>query len=76
MGRGWRWGNFGGFSLPRFWDLWDLQIMEYVDIFMYTKSNALMHFIDTYVTKLSATHWLVCSRQNNIDMLKSLQFEI
>ena len=33
-----------------------------------------MHFIDTYITELSATHYLVCSRQVNSDMLKLLQF--
>ena len=30
-----------------------------------------MHFIDTYITELSTTHGLVCSRQDNSDVLKS-----
>ena len=35
-----------------------------------------MHFIDTYITELSAIHGLVCSWQDNSDMLKSLHFEL
>ena len=33
-------------------------------ILIYTKSNALMHFIDAHITELSATHGLVCSQQD------------
>ena len=40
--------------------------MEYVDIFLVYTNEILMHFIDT----------LVCSRQDNSDMLKSQQFEL
>ena len=46
--------------------------MEYVGIYIYTKSNGLMHFIDTYITDLSATQGLVCSWQDNSNMLKAL----
>ena len=41
-----------------------INFMEYVDILIYTKSNALMHFIDAHITELSTTHRLVCSRQD------------
>ena len=56
-------------SGPQIWDLWDL---EYVGIFICTKTNALRHFIDAYITELSATHRLVCSWQDNNDVMKSL----
>ena len=35
-----------------------------------------MYFIDTYITELSATNGLVCSRQDNSEMMKLLQFEL
>ena len=54
-------GDFGGFTppSPRFWDLQDLWIMEYVDTTQII--HALMPSIDTYlyITELSATHGFV-----------------
>ena len=52
-------------------ELWGLQLLQILGLMNYGidgyihlhKSNALMHFIDTYITELSATHGLVCSRQ-------------
>ena len=35
-----------------------------------------LYMIDTYVIELSATHGLVCSRQDHSDMLKSKQLEL
>ena len=44
-----------------------------MDTFIYTKSKAFIHFIDTYITELSATHGLVRTQQDmNNDMLKLL----
>ena len=71
-------GALGGFRPPRFWDIWDFELA----ICVCTKYHdyILMPFIDTYMiavfTELSATHGLVCSRQNNSDMLKLLRFEL
>lgn len=51
-------GDFGGFTppSPRFWDLQDLWIMEYVDTTQII--HTLIPSIDTYlyITELSATH--------------------
>ena len=62
--------NFGGFISPRYWDLWDWWIMEYVDLFFYTNQMYLCTSI-MYISELSATQGLVCSHQDNSDMLKS-----
>jgi len=46
-------------------------------VYSFTQNlNALMHFIDTYITELSATQGLVHCRQDNSDTLKSLLFEL
>ena len=47
-------GEAGGLSLPD--SRFGLMIYGFVGIFIYTKSNVLMHFIDAYITELAFRH--------------------
>ena len=68
-------GEFGSVSSP---DLGFMELMTLgiVGIFIYTKFDGLYWHIHPHITELSANQGLVCSRNDNSDVLKLLYFEL